>query len=114
MDIEDFKTTRFNVLGAQSKIKGEFHLSGPTTVCGEVDGTIHTTARLVLDRQSRMQGTIHGHDIEITGYFRGEIFSTGTLSLKAGSEVSGTIKATNLVIYPGALVDMDGVADSTI
>lgn len=112
MDIEDFKTTRFNVMGANSKIVGELELDGPTTICGQVEGTISTTSRLVLDRNSRMSGKIQGHDVEITGAFQGEIICTGTLSIRAGSEVSGKIRAAQLVIYPGALVDMEGSADS--
>lgn len=107
MDIQDFKKTRFNVLGVNSKMTGEIHFDGPTTLCGEMQGTIFTTSRLVLDRNSRMVGTIRGHDVEITGHFEGEIECTGTLALKAGSEVSARIKATNLVVYPGAVVNMD-------
>mgnify|MGYP003390300722 CR=1 FL=1 len=113
MDIEDFKTTRFNIVGANSKISGELHLDGPTTICGSMNGTIHTTSRLVLDRNSNMLGTIKGHDVEITGRFQGEIQCTGTLSLRAGSEVTGIINAAKLVIYPGATVDMEGSADAT-
>lgn len=113
MDIEDFKSTRFNVIGASSKLVGELHLDGPTTICGSVEGTIVTSSRLLLDRQSTMFGTIKGHDIEITGRFQGEIQCTGTLSLRAGSEVTGTIHAARLVIYPGAVVDMEGSANAT-
>lgn len=112
MDIENFKTTLFNIIGASSKITGDLILSGPTTICGEVEGIITTTSRLVLDRNSRVTGIIHGHDVEVTGFFKGEIVCTGTLSLKAGSEVAGIIKASKLVIYPGAVVDMEGSADS--
>lgn len=112
MNIENFKTTLFNIIGASSKITGDLLLSGPTTICGEVEGLISTSSRLVLDRNSKMIGTINGHDVEITGFFKGEIYCTGTLSLRAGSEVAGTIKANKLVIYPGAVVDMEGSADS--
>ncbi len=113
MDIEDFKTTRFNIIGANSKISGELNLDGPTIICGVMEGTINTTSRLSLDRNSRMLGTITGHDVEITGQFKCEIHCTGTLSLRAGSEVTGIINAAKLVIYPGAIVDMDGRAEAT-
>lgn len=112
MDIQDFKTTRFNVIGAQSKLTGELHFEGPTTICGQVNGTLVSVARLVLDRQSDMLGVIRGHDVEISGSFSGEIHCTGTLSIKAGSKVEGKLHAAKLVIYPGAVVDIQGSAEA--
>ncbi len=112
MDITDFKTVRFNVLGSGSRLKGEFHLEGPTTLAGEVEGVIHAPAgaRLVLERGSRMKGDIHGDEVEIHGVFEGAVSCTGTLALRAGCEFTGKVKAGKLVVYPGASVDMESDA----
>lgn len=115
MDIQDFKTTRFNVFGAGTKISGELYLEGATTLCGHVEGTLVAApgTQLTLDRTSRVSGNVHGHDIEIHGRFHGEIHCTGTLSLRAGCHFSGKIQAGKLVIYPGAQVEMEAAAGET-
>ncbi len=112
MEIENFKHTLFNVVGKGTCLRGEIQLAGPTTLAGEVNGVVRGTDKIVLARTARVEGEIHAHDVEIHGFFSGEIRCSGTLSLRSGSEVMGVLKATNLVIYPGALVNMEGETGS--
>lgn len=112
MEIENFKHTLFNVLGKGTRLMGEIQLSGPTTLAGEVNGVVRGTDKIVIARTARVEGEIHAHDVEIHGFFSGEVHCSGTLSLRAGSEVSGVLKAVNLVIYPGSVVNMEGETKS--
>lgn len=112
MDIEDFKTTRFSVLGAGTKLVGELHFSGRTAISGEVEGHLVALpgAQLILEKTAHVRGSITGHDVEIHGTFDGTLRATGTLSLKPNCQVSGEVVAGHLVIYPGAQLNSECAA----
>jgi cytoskeletal protein CcmA (bactofilin family) len=109
MDIEDFKTTRFNILGHGTRIKGELHFFGRSSVSGEIEGELVALegSYLILEKTANVKGEISAFDVEIHGIFEGTITARGTLSLKPGSTVSGKIKATHLVVYPGAQLNSE-------
>jgi cytoskeletal protein CcmA (bactofilin family) len=112
MDISDFKTSRFNIIGGQSRMKGELYLSGPSTLSGEIEGEIHASSdsQLVIEKTARVTGLIRGHDVEIHGHFEGHLEASGTLILRPGSLTQGIVKANKLVIYPGATLDGETAA----
>ena len=109
MDITDFKTSRFNIVGDGTRLKGELHLVGRSSISGEVDGHLFAAegSQLILGKTSRVMGVLKGHDVEIHGTFQGELHATGTLVLRPGSETSGTIHAAKLVVYPGAVMNSE-------
>lgn len=112
MDIEDFKTTRFSVLGAGTKLVGELHFSGRTAISGEIEGHLIALpgAQLIIEKTAHVRGSITGVDVEVHGTVEGKIVATGTLSLKPNCHVSGELTAGNLVIYPGAQLDSECTA----
>jgi cytoskeletal protein CcmA (bactofilin family) len=109
MDITDFKTARFNIVGDGTKLKGVLHLSGRSSISGEIDGELYAAegSQLILEKTSRVVGKLFGHDVEIHGHFQGELHATGTLTLRPGSDTSGLIHAARLVVYPGALMNSE-------
>lgn len=115
MEIDNFRHTLFNVVGRDSRIEGELRLSGPSNVAGEVVGTLYgpTEGRLVLDRSSKVTGEVHAHDLEVHGQLDGTVHCTGTLSLRPGCQFKGVLRAGKLVVYPGAVVDMDAETDNS-
>jgi cytoskeletal protein CcmA (bactofilin family) len=107
MNIEDFKASRFNIIGKKTKLKGEIELDGKTSISGEIVGNIFASegSDIVIEKSGRIHGNIQAFNVEIKGQVEGEIHARGTLSIKAGSQVSGIIQAERLVIYPGAQVN---------
>ena len=112
MDIQDFKTARFNIVGFGSKLKGEMHLSGRSSLSGEFEGEIIASegADLIIEKTAQVMGSIKAYNVEIHGQFKGEIVAMGTLSIRPGSLVTGQLRAQRLVIYPGAHVDSETAA----
>ncbi len=112
MDIQDFKTARFNVVGFGSKVKGEMHLNGRSSLSGEFEGDIIALegADLIIEKTANVQGSIKAHNVEIHGHFQGSIEASGTLSIRPGSQVTGQLRAQRLVIYPGAHVNSETAA----
>ena len=110
---KDFKDFHYNVLGAKSKIQGDLILSGDTIVNSMIEGTIEIqeNGKLILERGSFVKGKIKAIDIEIFGTVEGEIDCSGLVSIRSSALVQGQIKSGRLVIYPGAVVEMNASSE---
>lgn len=105
----DFKEFHYNVLGSKSRVKGDLHLSGDAIITSEIEGSIQVLdeGKLILERGSFVKGKIFAVDLEIFGTVEGDIVSTGLVSVRSSARIKGSLKAARLVIYPGAIVEMD-------
>jgi cytoskeletal protein CcmA (bactofilin family) len=109
MNDHDFKTFNYNVLGAHSKIRGDLILTGDGIITSEIEGSIEVkeSGKLTLERGSLVKGKIQAIDLEIFGEVQGDIICSGLVSIRSSAQVTGTIKSSRLVIYPGAIVEMN-------
>ena len=109
MTDQDFKDFHYNVLGAKSKINGDLELSGDAIINSEIVGsiTVLNEGKLVLERGSFVKGKIKALDLEIFGQVEGDIECSGLVSIRSSAVVTGSIKSGRLVIYPGAVVEMN-------
>ena len=64
-------------------------------------------------KKDKVKGEVHAHDLEVHGQLDGTVHCTGTLSLRPGCQFKGVLRAGKLVIYPGAVVDMDAETAET-
>ena len=108
MNDQDFKKFNYNVLGAKSFINGTLIISGDSIINSHIDGNLEVrdSGKLVLERGSFIKGKITAIDLEIFGQVDGEIECTGLVSIRSSARVSGSVKSSKLVIYPGAIVEM--------
>lgn len=106
---KDFQGFHYNILGAKSKIKGDLVLSGDAIITSHIEGNIHIheEGRLILERGSYVKGKISAIDLEIFGQVEGDIECKGLVAIRSSAQVQGSIKSARLVIYPGAIVDMN-------
>ncbi len=102
------------MLGAHSDLDGNFKFSGDTIINCNVKGTIHmlNNASLTLERESRFEGELYAHDIEIFGEFSGSINASGKVVVKSSGSISGQVTSNQLVISPGAVVNIEGQTKS--
>ena len=102
----------FSFLG-RGKAKGDFVFAGITHLAGEVEGkiTMDGEADLFLERTALIRGEIHAKDINIYGEFKGTIFSQGRIVVYPPAKISGKIHAKNLIVYPGAVLDVEYHSD---
>jgi cytoskeletal protein CcmA (bactofilin family) len=105
---QEFKNFHYNILGVNSRINGNLVLTGDVIVNSHIEGSIEIfgEGKLILERESFVKGKIKAIDIDIFGSFEGDIDCSGLVSIRSGAEVVGTITSAQLVIYPGAVVDM--------
>jgi cytoskeletal protein CcmA (bactofilin family) len=104
---QDFREFHYNMLGSGSKIVGDLILYGDTVITSEIVGSIeiHDNGKLILERGSKIKGKVKAIDLEIFGEMDGDIECVGLVSIRSSAQVSGTINAGRLVIYPGAIVE---------
>jgi cytoskeletal protein CcmA (bactofilin family) len=108
MNDQDFKDFNYNVLGAKSRITGDLVLCGDAIVNSSIEGSLEVIeGKLVLERGSFIKGKIKSVDLEIFGTVEGEIECSGLVSIRSSANVQANIKSGRLVIYPGAVVEMN-------
>ena len=71
-----------------------------------LNGSFKSSKTLVIDKDSEFIGDISCVNIEIHGKLQGTILSTGTVTFFPCAQFSGTIKAQDIKIYPGAEIEM--------
>jgi cytoskeletal protein CcmA (bactofilin family) len=106
---QDFRDFRYNVLGAQSTIIGDVVLSGDAIITSRIEGSLEMQGegRLVLERGSFIKGRVKARDLEVFGVIEGDVECSGTISVRSSARLTGTLKSGKLVIYPGAILEMD-------
>jgi cytoskeletal protein CcmA (bactofilin family) len=109
IDDREFREFHYNVLGASSHITGDLILSGDAIVNSYIEGSIEVkeNGKLILERGSFVKGKIKAIDLEIFGSVEGDIECSGLVSIRSSAHVQGSIKSGRLVIYPGAVVEMN-------
>lgn len=110
-EISDIRTASFSHFGHGSVLNGDYKLKGEIQIHCELQGNIRTVdedTHITLGPTAKVTATIICHNIEIYGRFRGKIDSKGRVAIHASALVEGDISCERLVVYPGAIVDMDG------
>jgi cytoskeletal protein CcmA (bactofilin family) len=105
----DIVQQNFSIIGTESSLNGKFALKGESRIFAHLQGeiTMVDQALLTLERSSVVTGKIECHDIEISGSFNGEINATGSMTIHPSARVEGQITSLNLMIAPGAVVNID-------
>lgn len=113
MNDQDFRQFHYNVLGTNSRVMGDLILSGDAIITSHIEGsvTVEEQGKLVLERGSYIKGKIKAIDLEIFGRVDGDIECSGLVSIRSSAHVSGTVKSARLVIYPGAIVEMNASSE---
>lgn len=109
-DYIDIKTSEYTVIGKNSLIEGELHLSGTTYIAADIKGKIfmEEKSKLILQKAGTIRGDIVCQDIDLYGSFEGSINSNGIVTIFAPGNVTGEIIGKDLVIHPGAKVEIKG------
>lgn len=107
---KDFKSINYNIIGKETTIEGNLNLSGDTIIAGTVLGDIMAApnTNIILERDSLIKGNMNCFQLEIFGDFEGTLLVHSKLIIRSSAKVTGKIEASSLVIYPGALVNMEG------
>ena len=100
----------YTFIGKGSNFSGILQFNGPTRLAGHIEGelTMRGDFSLVIEREGTFKGTLKCHRIEIYGSFQGSLQSLDAVIVYPSGKVTGDIIAENLVIHPGALINIEG------
>ncbi len=96
------QTTERNVIGKNTKIKGDIISEGDFRIDGIVEGTIKTDGRVIVGKSGDINGKIECANADFEGAFSGELIVQNLLTLKSTSKISGEVTIGKLSVEPGA------------
>ena len=100
------KTTDSN--GQYSKIdkntvlKGAINATTDIRIDGTLEGEVETVGRVIIGKDAVVNGKVLCANADIEGVFKGNLTVSGSLSLKAGSNVEGEVFIQKLIVESGA------------
>ena len=100
------KTTDLN--GQYSKIdkntvlKGAINAKTDIRIDGTLEGEVETVGRVIIGKDAVVNGKVLCANADIEGIFKGTLTVSGSLSLKAGSNVEGEVFIQKLIVESGA------------
>lgn len=84
-------------------ITGDFSSKTGLRIDGIVEGTVKTTAKVVVGEKGHINGTLECENADVEGRVSGTIHISGILTLKATAYIEGNVTAEKLSIEPGAV-----------
>lgn len=87
----------------QSAIQ-EVLVTSPTYYNSELLGDLKSKANLILDTKCKVNGSVVGDQIELSGEIFGDVVANCTLVLKRSAVVHGNVVTKRLFADPGAVV----------
>ena len=106
----ELREQNFSLVGKNSQFQGTFRLNGPTRLSGQLSGELVMEGEydLVIEAEGFFEGDIHCHEVEIYGKFKGTLSGPQKVTIYPSAKVSGEVSTGNLIIHPGAEVNIDG------
>lgn len=86
------------ILSAGVSITGELTFSRELVVDCQLDGTINSEGRLVIEKNAQIRGEIHAGSVTLFGTVEGNVTASERCELRAGCTLRGDIEAPRLVV----------------
>jgi cytoskeletal protein CcmA (bactofilin family) len=87
------------------RFEGTLYLKSTFRLDGEVKGTIFSEAKLILAENSVVEGDVHVLHVVVAGKITGRIYASERVEILGTGRVSGEIRAPQLQIEPGGVLD---------
>ena len=100
------KTTDSNVqyskIDKNTVLKGAINAKTDIRIDGTLEGEVETVGRVIIGKDAVVNGKVLCANADIEGVFKGNLTVSGSLSLKAGSNVEGEVFIQKLIVESGA------------
>lgn len=95
----------YNVLSAGTLVKGTLETKGNLRIDGQFEGSMTVAGKLVVGKESLVQGTIQCSSAELEGHVKVEKMTVSSLlSLKSTAVIEGVFNTQRLYVEQGALI----------
>lgn len=94
--------TIVSLLNTGTQFTGNIESQDDLCIHGWVSGSINACKKLIIGVTAQIEGDITSPCVAVFGEVKGNIFSSGFVSLKNTSRVTGTIRTVQIEIESGA------------
>lgn len=91
-----------NVIGKNTKIKGDIISEGDFRIDGTLEGNIETKGRIIIGETGFIKGKADCTNADIEGKFSGDLQVSNTLTVKTSANITGDVVIGKLSVEPGA------------
>ncbi len=95
-------SSRNNLIGNGTTIKGDIEAQGDIRIDGKIIGTVKSIGKVVVGQQGIVEGTVTCKNADISGNVKGTINVDELTSMKATSHIEGELYTKQLFIEVGA------------
>jgi cytoskeletal protein CcmA (bactofilin family) len=99
-------------LDSTSTFKGHLATSDDLLVEGKVEGTIESSAKVVVAAEARVEGRITARDVEVAGVVKGDVVAKGHFRLASTGRIDGDVKAEHMSVEDGGVLHGKVLAES--
>jgi len=94
-----------SIVGEGTHFRGNLELSGLLRIDGDYSGTIHTSGKVVIGKNGRVDCTINAGTVVVGGVLRGAVYATEKVIILSSALVIGIVHAPRLIAEEGVLID---------
>ena len=87
------------------RVSGDLYLDGDSQIGGIFHGRVFAKKTVKFLNESVVEGHCEATEVELCGKFHGGVVCTKTISIKAGADVAGSLRAPLLKVDEGAEID---------
>ena len=91
-----------NLIAAGTVIDGTLNADSDTRINGTILGQMHVKGRAIVAEPGTVKGTFLAEEATVSGAVEGDLMVEKKLILTATARVTGTIRASRLVVEEGA------------
>jgi cytoskeletal protein CcmA (bactofilin family) len=102
------------IIDAATRLKGDIKGEDDLQIQGVVEGSVQTTAKVVVAQGGLVQGPISGHEVQVFGTVEGDVHVRGQFLLGPSGKVQGDVRASHIKVEDGGILQgkvlMEGAA----
>ena len=93
---------QYSKIDKNTVLKGAINAKTDIRIDGTLEGEVETVGRVIIGKDAVVNGKVLCANADIEGVFKGNLTVSGSLSLKAGSNVEGEVFIQKLIVESGA------------
>ncbi len=102
-NLENFKNAE-TIIGASIRVKGNFNGQGDVIIEGKLDGSLKTSANLLIGEKAKVTANVEAKEAFINGEIQGNLKVKNYLSIGKTAKIVGDVECGEISISRGALV----------
>ena len=87
---------------SSTSIKGDIVSEGDFRIDGTLEGSIKTNGKIVIGKEGLVNGGLSCNNADVEGKIKGNLFVSGTLSLRSTCHIEGEVVIGKLMVESGA------------